>query len=195
MALQRTPAPEAATPDLAARAERLAALETRALAARCLAGIGQLAEVILGPRARHEELLLETLLARTRPGIAEGLRGELLETQRELAARCGALTALEREQAASAGRELALQHELEELRRAQALPESNPEFAAEERDALELGRAALAQIETELAALRAERDWRAGEMRAAAGELARLRFLLLAPELRERARRWTERAP
>ena len=43
-------------PATPAALQRLEALETHALAARCLAGIGQLSESILGPRARHEEL-------------------------------------------------------------------------------------------------------------------------------------------
>lgn len=195
MSSQRTVAQDSTPSELAARERRLDALETRALAARCLAGIGQLAEVILGPRARHEERLLDALLARTPAERTESLRSELLESRRELALRCGALAQLEREQSASAARELELQRELEELRRQCAALEPRPEPSAEELAALELARNALAQIERELAALRAERDWRASEMRAVAPELGRLRFRLLAPELSLRARRWSQGTP
>jgi chromosome segregation ATPase len=180
---------------LARRAERLQALETRVLAARCLAGLGQLAEVILGPRARHEELLLEALLARPRAEALDALRLELLESQRELAARCAALAALERAQSESAELERTLRHELEELRREHLSRAARDEQSAEERDALELGRKALEQIEGELVTLRAERDWRAAEMVAAAAALEGLRFGLLAPRLQARARAWKERAP
>jgi hypothetical protein len=187
--------PADAPTSLARRAERLQALETRALAARCLAGLGQLAEVILGPRARHEELLLEALLARPRAEALAALRVELLESQRELAARCAALAALERAQRESAERERTLQHELEELRRKRESRAAHDEQSVEERDALELGRKALEQIEGELATLRAERDWRAAEMAAAAAALEGLRFGLLAPGLQARTRAWKERAP
>ncbi len=190
-----TPAAAHTPQDLALRAERLEALETRALAARCLAGLGQLSELILGPRARHEELLLATLLARARPEVVEALQAELLETRRELAERCAALAAQERAQSESAERERALERELEALRLAQAAIEQRAEELSGERDALELGRGALEQIERELAALRAERDWRGAEMQAAAAEIEGLRFTLLAPGLQARARRWKGGAP
>src|SRR6185295_2078944 len=103
-------------------AQRLEALETHVLAARCLAGIGQLSELILGPRARHEELLLATLLARARPE---------------------ALAAQERAQSESAERARALERELETLRSAQAQVEQRAEELGSEREALELGRSAL----------------------------------------------------
>ena len=181
--------------DLAARTQRLEALATRALGARCLGGLAQLSEVILGPRARHEELLLDTLLARTPPEQLNHLRAELLDTRRELSERCSALAANERAQLAAAERELGLQHELEALRGAADAAAERTQELPEERDALELGRSALEQIERELAALRAERDWRAAEMRSAAEELAGLRFRLLAPELQQRALRWKAGAP
>jgi hypothetical protein len=181
--------------DLAARAQRLQALETRALAARCLAGLAQLSEVILGPRARHEQLVLEALLARARPEAVEALQAELLGARRELAERCSALAAQERAQLDAAERERVLQRELETLRRAQAATVERAEELSGERDALEQGRSALEQIERDLAALRAERDWRGAEMQAAASELEGLRFALLAPGLRSRARRWKAGAP
>src|SRR6187455_2591985 len=149
-------------PATPAALQRLEALETHALAARCLAGIGQLSESILGPRARHEELLLALLLARARPE---------------------ALAAQERAQSESAERARALERELETLRQAQGAVEQRAEELSGERDALELGRSALEQIERELAALRAERDWRGAEMQAAAAALEGARFALLAPGL------------
>ena len=176
-------------------AQRLEALETHALAARCLSGIGQLSELILGPRARHEELLLAALLARARPETVEALQQELLAARRELAERCAALAAQERAQAQSAERERALARELETLQLAQAQVEQRAEELSGERDALELGRSALEQIERELAALRAERDWRAAEMQAAAAALAGARFALLAPALQARARGWQKGVP
>jgi len=182
-------------PDFAVRVQRLEALETRALAARCLAGIGELSEVILGPRARHAELLLEMLLARARPELVEAQRAELLAARREIAEQGAALAAHERAQRAAAERELALQREVEELRRAQEAVAERAAALPEERAALELGRAALEQIERELATLRSERDWRAAEMRAAASALEGLRFRLLAPELHERVQRWKAGAP
>jgi chromosome segregation ATPase len=182
-------------PATPAGAQRLEALETHALAARCLAGIGQLSELILGPRARHEELLLAALLARARPEAVEALQAELLATRRELAERCAALAAHERAQSESAERERALERELERLQLAQAAIEQRAEELSGERDALELGRSALEQIERELAALRAERDWRSAEMQAAAAELEGLRFALFAAGLQARARRWKAGAP
>ncbi len=190
-----TSAHAVAQQELAARAQRLEALETRALAARCLAGIAQLSEQILGPRAHHEELLLASLLARVRPEAVLALQSELLATQRELAERCAALAAQERARSAAAERERALEHELEALRGAEAARAERAGELAEERGALELGRRALEQIEHELAALRAEREWRSAEMQAAASELEGLRFALLAPGLQARARRWKGAAP
>jgi len=176
-------------------AQRLEALETHVLAARCLAGIGQLSELILGPRARHEELLLATLLARARPEALEALQSELLATRRELAQRCAALAAQERAQSESAERARALERELETLRSAQAQVEQRAEELGSEREALELGRSALEQIERELVALRAERDWRSAQMQAAAAELEARRFALFAPALQARARGWKAGPP
>jgi len=190
----RTPDP-VLPPEFAVRVQRLEALETGVLAARCLAGLGELSEVILGPRARHAELLLEMLLARARPELVEGLRAELLDARREIAEQGAALAARERAQLAAAERELLLQREIEELRRAQEGAAERAAALPEEHAALELGRAALEQIERELATLRSERDWRATEMRAAASALEGLRFRLLAPELQQRAQRWKAGVP
>ncbi|MBK7641531.1 MAG: hypothetical protein IPJ19_00550 [Planctomycetes bacterium] len=192
-------APRTSTPDpaqeRAARRMRLEALPTRALAARCLSGLAQLSEVILGPRARHDELVLEALLSRARAGTLDALQSELLGTRRELAERCSTITALERAQVAGAERERELQHELEDLRSSHAQAQERAESSAEERDALELGRRALDEIERELATLREERDWRAAEMQAAAAALEGLRFRFVAPALQTRARAWKAGRP
>lgn len=109
---------------------RLQAHDTRELALHALAGIDQLAEGVLGPRARREERLL------TRIEALERQQGAALEAQAALAQRLRA--ELERELAAR----------VEELRRASA---QHGELEARIRT-LQSGRDELERAQSELCA-------------------------------------------